>query len=722
MLTVLDFEDLAPETIVTAQYGPRGVVFQHHFLGTDPAAHSGTHVLRTISPAEEVFEPIPLAMAFTSLQSRVKLFAASSDIALNGTLTAFDAADNVVVQDGPKLVAANVFTTMFEVIDPDATPSITRAELRLENGIHFAIDDLEFEGEPAAQPPTPPVVGITAPVNGAELDVSTIDIAGTVIGEGVLSPAKLTLAYGQPPESTAPPFTSDLALTGTGTTLQFLLPGFGTVPLGPIEVTVTAEDSGALTGTGSVTFTNLPVAIRARFTVEGGVASLGIFRFGLFADACKIAIYELGAISVDGANVTRIIRGEILAKWLSLRGMTDVVGIGCPLGEVRDGPGGSRAQDFQKGRIYSHPTIGTFSVPAVFVDAIDKRGGEEATGIPIGEPTSSSGAMETWLFQRFTRPNRPDLQPSTLEIRGTPPMLLIERQGGDLSYPVEFSAALWESFPCNGVLGPCSVDPTPGMPTPISDAGNLFCQGTTYPWGPPEWAPILGHHISTPVFGVAVHSHLAKVDNPFTHENIYEHNCPLEVDCPSDWNVDILPIGPQRGIAPFTSILAENTYLELEYEQYYAQHAHVFMDWPQAGDLFFAAGRWIIDCGHTPYRSELHPIFMFAKMKAEQFEGHLATRADIWVNGWYPGDPIEFDIFPPPRQSPDSVLTLNKPVDADAAFNVNVEFNFAPASAPDHIHVTFTASPRNVNVTDAGEMIFESGRGYEGQWFVSWSP
>jgi hypothetical protein len=146
------------------------------------------------------------------------------------------------------------------------------------------------------------------------------------------------------------------------------------------------------------------------------------------------------------------------------------------------------------------------------------------------------------------------------------------------------------------------------------------------------------------------------------------------------------------------------------------------MDWPLVGDLFFAAGRWIIDCGHTPYRTELHPIFMFAKMKSERFGGHLTTRADIWVNGWYPGDAIEFDIFPPPRPSPDSTLTLNKPVDADAAFNVNVEFNFAPVSAPDHVHVTFTASPRNVEVTDAGEMLFESGRGYEGQWFVGWSP
>lgn len=737
MPTRLDFEDIAPGTIVTAQYGPRGVVFPGHFLGTDPAAHSGTHVLRTVNPGAEVFEPIPLVMTFTSAQARVKLFAACFDGSpLNGILSAFNVADNVVAQDGPKLVAVDAFTTMFEVVDPGPEPSITRAELRLENGIHFAIDDLEFEGAPPAQPPEPPVVEITAPVNSAELDVSTIDIVGTVTGEGLLSPVKLTMIYGRPPESTAPPFTSDLALIGTGTTRQFSLTGFSTVPLGPIVIAVSAQNFGGQTGTASVTITNLPVAIRDRFTAEGGAASMGAFRFALFADGCRIAVYELGAISVDDTNTTRLIRGDIFVKWLSLHGINDEAGIGCPLGEERDGPPGSRAQDFARGRIYFHPTIGTFSVPTVFVDAIDKRGGEAATGIPIAEPTSSPGAMQTWLFQRFTRPNRPDLQPSTLEIRGTPPVLTMERQGGDLSYPApvgsgrastEFSATLWESFSCGGgTHGPCSVDPTPEEPPPISDAGNLFCQGTTYPLGPPEWVPILGHYVSTPIFGVAVDSHLASVDNPFTHEHIYEHDCPLHVNCPSDWNVQIWPIGPQRGVAPHASIKAENTYVELEWEDYYTRHAFIRSDlfdwdWPRVGDLFFAAGRWIIDCGHTPYHSELHPIFMFAIMKMEQFEGRLVTRADIWVGGWYPGDPIEFDIYPPPRPSSESVLTLNKPADADAAFNVDLEFDFAPATAPDHVHVKFTASPRQVHVEDSGEMIWEAERGYEGQWLVGWS-
>lgn len=154
--TVLDFEDIALGTRITDQYAPRGVLFSNHFLGSDPAARSGTHVLRSANPADEIFTPIPLAMSFTNVQSRVKLYAESLNVPLNGTLYAFDAANNVVAQDGPKLVAANVFTTSFEVADPGDIPSITKAELRLENGVHFAIDDLEFETKPSGRCPQNP--------------------------------------------------------------------------------------------------------------------------------------------------------------------------------------------------------------------------------------------------------------------------------------------------------------------------------------------------------------------------------------------------------------------------------------------------------------------------------------------------------------------------------------------------------------------------------------
>ncbi len=143
--TILDFEDLAAGTTIDTQYSDRGVVFMNHYLDTDPAASSGTQVLRTIRLGAEWFEPIPLVMSFGFPQSRVKLSAASSGIALNGTLIAWDASGQEVARDGPRLVADSVFTTVFEVTVPSATPSIMRAELHLENGVKFAIDDLEFD-------------------------------------------------------------------------------------------------------------------------------------------------------------------------------------------------------------------------------------------------------------------------------------------------------------------------------------------------------------------------------------------------------------------------------------------------------------------------------------------------------------------------------------------------------------------------------------------------
>lgn len=753
--TVLNFEDIAAGTTITAQYAARGVIFQQAYLDTDPAAHSGTRVLRTVAPTAEVFTAIPLVMTFTSAQARVKLFAGSPLVALNGTLTAFDANGAVVAHDGPKLVAHDVFTTVFEVTV--TTPSITRAELQLEGSAHQAIDDLEFDGQPAAQvPTTPPVVTITSPVNGSDLDVNTIAITGTITGDGLLSSSvNMTVQWLRPPEqSTAPPFTSALVVTGTGTTRQFSLPGgFTGVPLGPITVTVSAQNTGALTGTATSTFTNLPGGIRSRFTAQGGTAAMGAFRFGLSSNGCKIAVYEKGAIS----DAKLLISGDIFTKWLSLKGPSNNTGFfGCPLVDEGSGPGNTRAQHFTGGRIYSN-LPGTAYVPAVFADAIDQRGGELATGVPIADPVSPvepvTHSTNTWLYQQFTRPDRPDLLPSTLEIRGTPPTLWMEREGGDLSLPVEPLGAIWENFPCGGNLGPCTVDAPQPDPPPIQNAGDMFCGGVSISDegkvgvivnGPRrEWQPILlNDYISTPIFGVVKKSFLAGEDFFASHEWFY--NCPFEsvrFDCPSDWNVDVIPIGPQARVAPYSSIFAAGnpTVVELEYERFYGEFV-VWMGYPAPGELLYTTGRWIIDCGHSDFASELHPVFMYAKMKtvtsitdpftglvSTTFGGQPATQADIWVNGWYPGgdDPdhaIEFDIYPPPRPTPTATLVVNKPVDADAVAGVTIEWKLDPPEAVNHVHVKFTAPYRENHVTVWGEMKWEINRGYQGQWYLYWSP
>ncbi len=717
--TVIDFEGVAPFVNVTTQFGARGVVFPNHFLTTSPGAHSGTQVLLTASPSAEIFRDVVLTMTFTAPQARVSLFAAASNVAGIGTLTAFDANGAVIASDGPKPVAVDSFTTPFGVVDGNGPPSIVRVELSLPGFAHFGIDDLEFDGVAPPPPPPPPVVAITAPADGSALDQATLDIAGTVTGQALVSPVTMTVDYRLPPESTAPVFVSDLSLTGAGTTRSFGLQGFTGLPMGPITITVDASNAGGVHGSASATFTNLPAPILSRLAAEGGPGAAGAFDFGLTSQGCRMAVYAQTMISVDAGGTTHVVRGSIFQKWLSMRALFDTDGIGCPLGEEHAEPNGGLAQDFAEGRIYAHPTVGTFEVPKVFVDVIDKRGGEAATGVPMADPTASSGVMRTWLFQKFVRPSRPDLQPSTIEIRGTPPVLWLERQSGDMSLAT--TGTIWESFGCSDLNGPCDVPPIPPEAPRISNAGAQFCDDTTYPFGPPEWSAILGDHVSTPLFGVATESNWSSEDNPFTHENQYEINCPAKVNCPSDWTVHVKPVGPQRNLGPFQSILAGNDQVEIEYEEYYAQYAHVFMDWPEVGDLFFAAGRWIVDCGHDSYNTELHPIFMFSKMKAAQRFGHVATRADVWVNGWYPGDPIEFDIFPPPRPSPDSLLTVDKPVDADAAFDVDLTMTMDPPGSPNHAHVTFTAAPREVEVTGAGEMLFQSGRGYEGQWYLFWS-
>ena len=148
--TILDFEDLAGGATITRQYAQRGVVFRSAYLAVDPAARSGTRVLRAVSPATEVFTPVALEMVFVRSQSRIRLFASSAGTPRNGTLKVFGQGGVAVGQDGPRMVAADRYSTLFEVSLP--TPLIRRAELHLDGAAHFAIDDLEFDIAPGRAP------------------------------------------------------------------------------------------------------------------------------------------------------------------------------------------------------------------------------------------------------------------------------------------------------------------------------------------------------------------------------------------------------------------------------------------------------------------------------------------------------------------------------------------------------------------------------------------
>ncbi len=122
-----------------------------------------------------------------------------------------------------------------------------------------------------------------------------------------------------------------------------------------------------------------------------------------------------------------------------------------------------------------------------------------------------------------------------------------------------------------------------------------------------------------------------------------------------------------RPFHPYRNLFADKTEkIELEFEEYFALYFFAGWSWPVAGDLLFASGRWIIDCGHTPYRSEIHPPAVMVHMRTEIHNGQPATEANIWVNGYFTGYPVDIEIVPPLRPSPTALLNIEKPVDSQA--------------------------------------------------------
>ena len=51
---------------------------------------------------------------------------------------------------------------------------------------------------------------------------------------------------------------------------------------------------------------------------------------------------------------------------------------------------------------------------------------------------------------------------------------------------------------------------------------------------------------------------------------------------------------------------------------------------------------------------------------------------------------------------------------------MTLEFSLEPKGTAGHVHLKFTSPYRENTVTDAGEMMFESGRQYWGKWYLYW--
>jgi hypothetical protein len=173
--------------------------------------------------------------------------------------------------------------------------------------------------------------------------------------------------------------------------------------------------------------------------------------------------------------------------------------------------------------------------------------------------------------------------------------------------------------------------------------------------------------------------------------------------------------------------------IKTEYEVAFAALAHNFLRNPAVGDLVHTTGRWIVDCGHSTYKTELHPIFSYAIMKTvvsetngftkledDLFNGKPATRVAIWSTAGFRAATTMRSSSTPlaapaqsRRRAPRGQACGQRPGGTAAGRDHGVRAACRPG--PSHVHLKFSSPAARTWSPMPGRQ-FESGRQYWGIW------
>jgi hypothetical protein len=127
---------------------------------------------------------------------------------------------------------------------------------------------------------------------------------------------------------------------------------------------------------------------------------------------------------------------------------------------------------------------------------------------------------------------------------------------------------------------------------------------------------------------------------------------------------------------------------------------------PEPGDRIYMTGRWIVDCGHDNWQSEIHPYELIVSSHTQSGRpeaiGNIEVEANVVVTGdWAALEPryLDFDIWPPPRPSATAQLHFSlDPLDPTPTAThprgtgiiqdlFLVEQRLQPADNPNHLHI-----------------------------------
>ena len=139
--------------------------------------------------------------------------------------------------------------------------------------------------------------------------------------------------------------------------------------------------------------------------------------------------------------------------------------------------------------------------------------------------------------------------------------------------------------------------------------------------------------------------------------------------------------GTDKGLGNFTAELGGS--LEAEIEQWLIPIGYR----PEPADRISMTGRWVVDCGHDDWHTELHPIESFVAAHVAD----SAIDASVVVTGDWPGGELELDVWPPARPSASGVLRWRRHGRVALA-GLTVDERPEPADNPNHLRLTVVST------------------------------
>jgi hypothetical protein len=140
---------------------------------------------------------------------------------------------------------------------------------------------------------------------------------------------------------------------------------------------------------------------------------------------------------------------------------------------------------------------------------------------------------------------------------------------------------------------------------------------------------------------------------------------------------------------------------------------------PEPGDRIQMVGRWVVDCGHEDWHTELHPIEAF--VSAHVVRG--ATLATLVVTGDWSGGTLELSLWPPARPAAERRLAWER-LALPVSRGVTIAEVPEPPDAPNHVvvRIVSTTPSEPLPTGDWNEVTPHPTRRLAARYRVWWRP